>query len=122
VAEYKHLNSFFRTIDISHHISYLLTHQQNGVAEHKHRHIVEVGLALLANARLWCDNMGAKHLSSNPVFHGRMKHIEIDYHFVSDKRLLDVLFMSTHDQLADDFTKPIPQQRLLEFRNNLTRL
>jgi hypothetical protein len=73
-------------------------------------------------AHLWCDNMGAKYLSSNPVFHGRMKHIEVDYHFVRDqvvKRLLDVQFISTHDQVADGFTKPLPQQRLLEFRNNL---
>jgi hypothetical protein len=29
-------------------------------------------------ARMWCDNMGAKYLSSNPVLHGRMKHIEVD--------------------------------------------
>jgi hypothetical protein len=73
-------------------------------------------------ARLWCDNMGAKYLSSNPVFHGRMKHIEVDYHFARDqvvKRLLDVRFISTQDQLADDFTKALSQQRLQELRCNL---
>jgi hypothetical protein len=73
-------------------------------------------------ARLWCDNMGAKYLSSNPVFHGRMKHIEVDYHFVRDqvvKHLLEVRFISTHDQIADGFTKAISQQWLQEFRRNL---
>jgi hypothetical protein len=25
---------------------------------------------------------GAKYLLSNPVFHGHMKHIEVNYHFV----------------------------------------
>jgi hypothetical protein len=29
-------------------------------------------------ARLWCDNLGAKYLASNPIFHGWMKHVEID--------------------------------------------
>jgi hypothetical protein len=36
-------------------------------------------------ARIWCDNMGAKYLSFNPLFHRRMKHIEVDYHFVRDQ-------------------------------------
>jgi hypothetical protein len=66
--------------------------------------------------------MGAKYLASNPFFHGRMKHIEVDYHFVSDrvaKKLLDVKFISTDDQVADGLTKTQPQRRLLEFQCNL---
>jgi histone deacetylase 1/2 len=48
--EYVKLNSFFQTQGISHHVSCPHAHQQNSAAERKHRHIVEVGLALLAHA------------------------------------------------------------------------
>jgi hypothetical protein len=51
-GEYECLNSFFRTIGISHLVSYPHTHQQNGAAERKHHHIVEMGVALLANASM----------------------------------------------------------------------
>jgi hypothetical protein len=70
------------------------------------------------SARLWCDNMRAKYLASNPIFHRRMKHVEIDCHFVRDralKKFLEVHFIATIDQLADGFTKTLPQGRLLEF-------
>jgi hypothetical protein len=62
-------------------------------------------------ARLWCDNIRAKYLASNSIFHGRMKHVEVGYHFVQDrvtKKLLDVRFILTSDQVADGFTKPLP--------------
>ena len=51
-GEYEKLNSFFQTQGIAHHVSCPHAHQQNGSAERKHRHIVEVGLALLANASM----------------------------------------------------------------------
>jgi hypothetical protein len=51
-GEYERLNSFFRFVGISHHVSCPHTHQQNGAAEQKHRHIVEMGLALLAYASM----------------------------------------------------------------------
>ena len=49
---YEKLNSFFQTLGIPHHVSCPHPHQQNGSAERKHQHIVEVGLALLAGASM----------------------------------------------------------------------
>jgi histone deacetylase 1/2 len=51
-GEYKKLHSFFEKVKIAHHVSCPHAHQQNGAAERKHRHIVEVGLALLAHASM----------------------------------------------------------------------
>jgi histone deacetylase 1/2 len=58
-GEYHRLNKFFADIGISHRVSCPHTHQQNGTAERKHRHIVETGLTLLAHASVpfhfWSD-------------------------------------------------------------------
>lgn len=51
-GEYEKLNSFFKNIGISHHVSCPHAHQQNSSAERKHGHIVEVGLSLLAHASM----------------------------------------------------------------------
>jgi len=63
---------------------------------------------------LLCDNLGATQLSFNPVHHSRMKHIQIDIHFVRDlvaKNILHVQHVHTTDQLADLLTKPLSRQR-----------
>lgn len=56
-GEYQKLNSFFQRIGILHHVSCPHAHQQNGAAERKHRHIIEVGLSILSHAsmplKLW---------------------------------------------------------------------
>jgi hypothetical protein len=51
-GEYQKLHSFFSRVDISHYISCPYAHQQNGSAEHKHHHIVEVDLVLLAHVSM----------------------------------------------------------------------
>jgi histone deacetylase 1/2 len=51
-GEYEKLNSLFQKIGIEYHVSCHHAHQKNSFAKRKHRHIVEVGLALLANASM----------------------------------------------------------------------
>ncbi|XP_031092189.1 uncharacterized protein LOC115996890 [Ipomoea triloba] len=84
--------------------------------------LVELGLHSGKPATLWCDNLGATYLAANPVFHARTKHVEIDYHFVRDKVAtgdLIVNFVSTRDQVADIFTKPLPAHRFQFLRDKL---
>jgi hypothetical protein len=82
----------------------------------------EIGVQGPTQAKLWCDNLGAKYLSSNPVFHGHTKHIEVDYHFIRERvarKLLQIDFISSGDQITDGFTKQISVRKLENFRYNL---
>ena len=59
---------------------------------------------------VFCDNVSAVYLSTNPVQHQRTKHVEIDLHFMRDKvatREIRVHVPSS-SQYADVFTKGLP--------------
>jgi hypothetical protein len=81
-------------------------------------------LSIIASTSiLWCDNLGATFLASNPAFHARTKHIELDYHFVCEKILdgtIQVQFICSHNQLADTLTKPLFVSRFKYLRSKLT--
>ncbi|GKA94708.1 putative RNA-directed DNA polymerase [Tanacetum coccineum] len=82
----------------------------------------ELGIRSSSTPILWCDNLGATYLSANPIFRARTKHVEIDYHFVREKVAqgdLRVQHISTHDQIANIFTKPLPTPRFLFLRSKL---
>ena len=73
--------------------------------------VKDLGIYLYDPPILWCDNVSALAIASNPVFHARTKHIKVDFHFIRERVLrkdLQVKFVSTTDQLADIFTKGLP--------------
>lgn len=82
----------------------------------------ELGIAVTNPSQLWCDNQSAIALASNPVFHARTKHIEVDVHFVREKvqaKLIDVGHVPIYDQVADIFTKALPESCFTMLRQKL---
>ena len=66
---------------------------------------------------LFLDNLGVTHLFVNHVFHSRMKHLAIDYHFVRDLvRFFElyVVHIFAKDQLVDALTKSLSHPPLFD--------
>ena len=72
--------------------------------------------------QLHCDNQSAIHLTENPVFHTRTKHVKVHYHFMREKVLrgeIKVQYMKTEDQVATYSLKDFVVQSLKILEDNL---
>jgi hypothetical protein len=71
---------------------------------------------------IYCDNISSILLANNSVYHARTKYIEVHYHFIREKILakkIDLIHVSTKDQVADIFTKALGTDKLKKFRKML---
>nr|GEW62056.1 ribonuclease H-like domain-containing protein [Tanacetum cinerariifolium] len=83
----------------------------------------ELHTPLSSATLVYCDNVNAVYLSSNPIQHQRAKHIEIDIHFVHDLVVagqVRVLHVPSRYQFADIFTKGLTSTLFEEFRTSLS--
>ena len=71
---------------------------------------------------IYCGNQGDQKLVQNPVYHARTKHIDIRHHFVRgayEKGLINLLYISTKDMIADVMTKALNGPTHAKFITNL---
>ncbi|KAK0602201.1 hypothetical protein LWI29_031347 [Acer saccharum] len=83
---------------------------------------LDLGIKLPAAPIIYCDNVGATQLCSNPIFHSRMKHVAIDFHFIRDQvqtGSLRVAHVSSKDQLADALTKSLPHSNFQTIKHKI---
>jgi hypothetical protein len=82
----------------------------------------DLGQSVDAPIVIYCDNISSILLANNPVYHARTKHIEVHYHFIREKVIakeIDLIHVSTEDQVVDIFTKALSTDKLRKFRKML---
>ena len=72
----------------------------------------EFGMRVSGVSELRVDNQSAISVTRNPEHHGRMKHLDLRYYWLRDvveTGAISPVFVPTHMQVADIFTKALPR-------------
>ena len=72
--------------------------------------------------KLVCDYPAVLHIASNPIFHDKTKHIEVNFHFIREKiayGCMTTSFVNSSDQIADIFTKSFKSPKIKYICNKL---
>jgi hypothetical protein len=73
-------------------------------------------------ARLYCDNKSTVAIGQNPIASDRSRHVSVKYRKVQElveNKVLTVEWITTTDQVADIFTKQMPETQFEHLRNLL---
>ena len=72
--------------------------------------LLELGFTIEMPILMHCDNKTTIFIADNPTFHERTKYIEVDYHYVRNmvmKEIISTPYTQSSEQLADIFTNEL---------------
>lgn len=84
------------------------------------KNLIEELIGKPVQTELNIDNQSAIRLMTVGIFNQRTRHIDVRYHFLDEKirkNQISIKYVSSDDQLADIFTKPLGSVKFTKFRN-----
>ena len=82
----------------------------------------EIDYGFNGRVPLVTDNQGGIFLAVNPAHDCRLKHVDIQYHFIREyvkEGRVNIVYVSTDKMIADTLTKPLGTTKFEGFRSQL---
>ena len=89
------------------------------------RLVANLRVSLEGPTPILTDNQSAIAVAKNLVSHARMKHIEVHYHYVRERSHvgeISMIYIPTHENVANIFTKALPGKNFKAFCKSLKYL
>jgi hypothetical protein len=86
------------------------------------RLLKEINLTQDVAIPIYLDSKSAIELAKNSVHHERSKHIDVKFHFMREevkKKNVELIHVTSEDQVADILTKPLPTMKFEKFKKLL---